>query len=397
MARGFTLIELLVVIAIIAVLAAILFPVFAQAREKARQTTCLNNQRQIVLYIHMYAQDNDEMLPGGNIWNLLPIDRNVLSCPSEVTTAGNTYGYNTATCNVAVGDFKDPTTTLLTADYNLTTTSGQPANIIATPVDMSFRHAGKYIASTLDGHAFVSGSGQGYLTYMPANPIIWLAADSISTADGSLISVWNSKGGAPDKAAASGADTAPAWHPNVINGLPALHFSTSYHASTGNGYVIQNSSGVATPFYATMVAVVLQLPTYTTSTCWDSWGRVVTEGGQCGIVAYYGNVCFTRYGIGEQDNFGTMDTKPHVLAAGGADTQPTGVYPDWACFDGGKVNTWPTTNPSDMNMKTSYICTFGGGQWLTCDMAELVAWNTSMSADDKMAAILYLKKKYNIP
>ena len=60
---GFTLIELLVVIAIIAILAAILFPVFAQARDKARQSACLSNQKQVGLGLIQYAQDYDEALP----------------------------------------------------------------------------------------------------------------------------------------------------------------------------------------------------------------------------------------------------------------------------------------------------------------------------------------------
>jgi prepilin-type N-terminal cleavage/methylation domain-containing protein/prepilin-type processing-associated H-X9-DG protein len=61
--RAFTLIELLVVIAIIAILAAILFPVFAQARESARMTSCLSNQKQIALGVLMYTQDYDETHP----------------------------------------------------------------------------------------------------------------------------------------------------------------------------------------------------------------------------------------------------------------------------------------------------------------------------------------------
>ena len=64
--RGFTLIELLVVIAIIALLAAILFPVFARARENARKSACLNNMKQLGLGMLQYAQDSDEMLPAGN-------------------------------------------------------------------------------------------------------------------------------------------------------------------------------------------------------------------------------------------------------------------------------------------------------------------------------------------
>ncbi|MFN3650143.1 MAG: DUF1559 domain-containing protein [Armatimonadota bacterium] len=94
--RGFTLIELLVVIAIIAILAAILFPVFAQAREKARAASCTSNLKQIMTGVKMYSQDYDEQsmeylwyqVPGG-VWHtwmemVNPYVKNtgVFMCPS---------------------------------------------------------------------------------------------------------------------------------------------------------------------------------------------------------------------------------------------------------------------------------------------------------------------------
>ena len=95
--HGFTLIELLVVIAIIAILAAILFPVFARAREKARQAACSSNVKQISLGILMYCQDYDEKMPieffGWNVnpptWReiIAPYLKNlqIFQCPSEGT------------------------------------------------------------------------------------------------------------------------------------------------------------------------------------------------------------------------------------------------------------------------------------------------------------------------
>jgi prepilin-type N-terminal cleavage/methylation domain-containing protein/prepilin-type processing-associated H-X9-DG protein len=129
MKRGFTLIELLVVIAIIAILAAILFPVFAQARESARKTTCLSNVKQLAIAHLMYAQDYDETLatswsegfPGEFCWNVQPYMKslNILLCPSR-TTSTVTYG-NQCANNMLPGHIDNPTGCLQYWGYGFNT------------------------------------------------------------------------------------------------------------------------------------------------------------------------------------------------------------------------------------------------------------------------------------
>ncbi|MFP4250635.1 MAG: DUF1559 domain-containing protein [Armatimonadota bacterium] len=105
---GFTLIELLVVIAIIAILAAILFPVFARAREKARQASCQSNVKQLCLGFAMYAQDYDECVipayvaypdPGRISYTRLVqpyvMNQQILICPSDSSPVNYTSTYYT--------------------------------------------------------------------------------------------------------------------------------------------------------------------------------------------------------------------------------------------------------------------------------------------------------------
>lgn len=112
---GFTLIELLVVIAIIAILAAILLPVFAQAREAARKVSCTSNSKQLVTAINMYAQDYDEVLPFARFdssrthlssWMLeiSPYVKNgaIFKCPSD-PNPNNTWDGTLADVSVSYG------------------------------------------------------------------------------------------------------------------------------------------------------------------------------------------------------------------------------------------------------------------------------------------------------
>ena len=155
--RGFTLIELLVVIAIIAILAAILFPVYARAREKARQASCQSNLKQLALAFLAYAQDYDEtwppvtyVVPSGGLlrvwywecggpdqfggqfplaggWVMVYVrNQQVLDCPSIVQDwpgASTSYGYNSFLGGVEglrkpakIGSVEYPAETALLAD-----------------------------------------------------------------------------------------------------------------------------------------------------------------------------------------------------------------------------------------------------------------------------------------
>ena len=185
--NGFTLIELLVVIAIIAILAAILFPVFAQAREKARQTACMSNQRQIAIAVQMYAQEHDETLPTADIiWSSLDLGNDVLMCPTKGKVQANGYVFNVNLSGMPLGEIDDPTKEIVTADgnyvssvpvlatapYSANSITSQPIlNVAYFPTDLDPRHSSRSIASYLDGHCT-------FLTVSPSTDINWSSATS---------------------------------------------------------------------------------------------------------------------------------------------------------------------------------------------------------------------------
>ncbi|HVK03147.1 MAG TPA: prepilin-type N-terminal cleavage/methylation domain-containing protein [Armatimonadaceae bacterium] len=147
--HAFTLIELLVVIAIIAILAAILFPVFAQAREKARQSACLSNTKQMSLGIMQYTQDYDEILPiqgdlaqmrGRWYFQIYPYVKNqdVFTCPNfpegKIPTANLAVGAGGASSgygwNSALGDPRSAVGGVIRSSYSLADIA-KPAETIA--------------------------------------------------------------------------------------------------------------------------------------------------------------------------------------------------------------------------------------------------------------------------
>ncbi len=161
--KGFTLIELLVVIAIIAILAAMLLPALARAREQARRASCMNNVRSLVQMAHMYSIDKDETFPGGfsgmeggnyTIGNLtrcptMGLSTATIASSGWVSAAAGDYGYNRAADQIL-----STNDVVMIADWTSANHNHEGGNI--GYVDGSTRwYVGSYVPTTAPVHTAV--------------------------------------------------------------------------------------------------------------------------------------------------------------------------------------------------------------------------------------------------
>ena len=203
--NGFTLIELLVVIAIIAILAALLLPALASAKEKGRQASCINSVRQQTLAVLLYADENNDLLPptayndadGNEVdWPALldPYLNHVAKihlCPSDILSKTNSYGLNELTF-VDLTDPNPPPPTKLASFHSTSTTIMQgdlgteddlltprpdtlkltaPGSTLNDDADArpSTRHSGRCDLGFMDGHVEHLLLNQFYTNQNPTN------------------------------------------------------------------------------------------------------------------------------------------------------------------------------------------------------------------------------------
>ncbi len=401
MKKGFTLIELLVVIAIIAILAAILFPVFARARDKARQTTCTSNQRQIAASILMFAQDHEEVLPSTEtVWGDLKMDAGVLICPNKGKKYPNGYVYNNQVGSQSLS-FDDPTSKMLTGDGLSATKITKAKNVCYGSNQLDARHSGKFIMSYLDGHVAATDIAPDFLPDVnKTNLKMWLQARAFQgkLAYNAMVTSWTSTvNGSTITAKQYSSNPVPTFNPMGINNCPSLHWEKP----------------ASTP------AQILEIPSQGWTDCSifivfqdmagrEYGGKIFDQGSNINFSIYKSGVA-GEYGASVQkpswaDNItvrsGLTEGVPHVLCF--RREMATGKH--WFSTDNADVaNTSSITGDmtSPFNVVGSPIrigaySNNSNGGYLTGDIGEIIVYNKLFSDTDANTICSYLNDQFGL-
>ncbi|MEI6518559.1 MAG: prepilin-type N-terminal cleavage/methylation domain-containing protein [bacterium] len=369
--KGFTLIELLVVIAIIAILAAILFPVFAKAREKSRQTVCTSNQRQLAIAMTMYAQDHEQRLPNSGTWKTSLGGSNGISgksweCPSASKSGDNSisvYGYNSWLSDRVTSDIDNPAKVLMTAD------SAGGVNILNSVTDIDTnRHSSKAVASYVDGHSEAGSSFDLVPCPISKNNLqFWVMADMgvVANATTGAVTLWKDQSGkARDLTPAT---ISPILSATGMNGKPTISFS----GVTNCGMQVDFRAVGATQSAKWSVFTVSNSPNAT------QMGRIVGAGGLNGGTYY-----------SDYENTGGFYLTPKQLTKDAIQAGPgAGV-----CV----FSSIPTTNNYSIYGFSVGKRGMQGGDYYTGDVSEVLCFSPALSTSDSNIIYEYLKKKWGI-
>ncbi len=289
--KGFTLIELLVVIAIIAVLAAILFPVFARAREKARQSTCMSNQRQLAAAVMMYAQDHGgQMLPNLNApWSLslAPYhEDNIYDCPSysgKGSSGAPEYGYNAVLFDIPLASIDNPSDTMLTADYKKAADPTYSYTVLTMDATLDPRHASSFMATKVDGSVMaVAYKSPEAMAIALSRAGISLSANRAAKQILSVVQGSNRVAFDFGNAVATDFGNYAPWGSygpwGVLNKLFDMDPGSSsdgYYANGTGYYVLAGWANLTPPVVPTKVTIWPRYhPTQVTTGTWELWGRL---------------------------------------------------------------------------------------------------------------------------
>jgi prepilin-type N-terminal cleavage/methylation domain-containing protein len=391
---GFTLIELLVVIAIIAILSAILFPVFAKAREKARQTTCLNNQRQLVTSLLLFAQDHDEMLPAAaTVWGDLDLAKGVMKCPS-VARVANGYVYNNEIAGQTLGDLPQPQLMECTMDgqHSAAGAPGTYDNVAYSLKDIAAtRHSGKYLASFLDGHTEAMKT--------PTFPQCRFDPEALALSDQALVGTWADTTGTYT-ATQSNNSYRPKFIKSSINGHAALLFDgTDDLLVTGNTpiganvtiFVVFQRTTAQTTINASILRPFLSVATAGNgdATQYGIWMGVYRDD----AAAPYPDQVQAAYANGNIDlAHSRTDASGHILTLVAS---PTKVQ---AFLDG--TLTGEATPSVAVNLSTKYL-EIGGDDAIAArrfrgHVGDILVYMSTLSPERRQVVEASLKREYGL-